>query len=120
MLIWDWDSLLEKSFFRERLVVAPVEYRAQGGLPDADVLERLRQRGQSLLLVTSNEERLEAFRAWRAAIPDGLDCEPDDEPDRIQSIGDRLLYRANPKYNTRRKPTWIYQCYWPSESADEH
>ncbi|MBX3017714.1 MAG: hypothetical protein KF767_07495 [Bdellovibrionaceae bacterium] len=117
VLIWDNESLLEKSFFRERLVVAPVEYQIHPGLPAIEDLERLRQRGQSLLVVTSNEEKLPAFREWRAGIPAGLDC---GELDRIQSIGDRMLYRSNPKYNTRRKPTWIYQCFWPSDAADEH
>lgn len=117
VLIWDFESLLEKGFFRERLTVSPMEYHVAKDLPDAAVLERLRQTGQSLMVVTSNEERLPALKEWRAQIPVGLEC---GELERIQSIGDRMLYRSNPKYNTRRKPTWVYQCSWPNESADEH
>lgn len=109
VLIWDWESLLEKGFFRHRLIVPPVEYAAQPRFPDADSMERLRETGQALMLVTSNEERLVEMEAWLRAIPAGLHCAP---IDKIQSIGDRMLYRSNPKYNVRRKPTWVTICEW--------
>lgn len=117
VLIWDWESLLEKGFFRHRLIVPPVEYVAEARFPDADALERLRQTGQALMLVTSNEARMTDLEVWLRSIPAGLHC---GEIEKVQSIGDRMLYRSNPKYNVRRKPTWLAICEWPSETRDEH
>lgn len=107
--IWDWESLLDKSFFRHRLIVAPVEYETHAAWPTVEELEVLKTSGQDLMLVTSNEERLEGLRAWVAAAPPQLHC---GSLDKIQSLGDRMIYARNPKYNVRRKPTWMTICNW--------
>lgn len=118
VLIWDWDSLLEKSFFRHRLVLPPVEYVAQTAWPDADLLERLRQRNQALMLVTSSPERLESLQAWLDHAASPMQCSP---IRKIQSIADQALWALNPKYNVRRKPTWLVICQWGSDELEgEH
>lgn len=107
--IWDVESLLGPSFFRERLIFAPVEYAVHEDWPSLSDLELYRTRNMALLLVTSNEERLGSLRAWSLAVSDALQCS---SIEKIQSPGDRLLYAMNPKYNVRRKPSWISLCRW--------
>lgn len=117
VLIWDWDSLLEKSFFRHRLVIDPVEYTIATEWPTEEVLESLRQRSQKLMLVTSNPDRLPRLEAWLQQMPVGFGC---GQTQKIQSLADSMLWAANPKYNVRRKPTWLVHCQWVDEARTEH
>lgn len=115
--IWDRESLLEKSFFRHRLIISPVQYEAHSEWPDPEELESSRQTGRGLMLVTSNPDLAESMQAWILAAPMQLECRA---VERIQSVGDRLIYARNPRYNVRRKPTWISLCSWSTAEDREH
>lgn len=110
VLIWDYDSVLRISFFRHRLVKPPVDYQEFDRWPTAPELVAFKDR--VLFFVTSKDENLELWKQQSSDILSaGWQCL---EKIRIQSPADRVIYRLNPKYNTRRKPTWLIECHFPA------
>lgn len=109
VLIWDYDSVLRISFFRHRLVKPPVDYQEFDRWPTAPELVPFKDR--VLFLATSKEENLALWgQQYSDILSAGWQCS---EKIRIQSPADRVIYKLNPKYNTRRKPTWLIRCHFP-------
>ncbi len=106
VLIWDYNSVLRISFFRHRLVKPPVDYQEFDRWPSAAELVPLQDR--KLFFVTSEQANLDQWPQALSAIQAvGWHCL---EKIRIQSLADRAIYKMNPKYNTRRKPTYLMEC----------
>lgn len=109
VLIWDFDSVLRISFFRHRLVKPPVDYQEFDRWPTAPELVPFKER--ILFFVTSKQENLELWNQQSGELLSaGWQCL---DKIRIQSVADSVIYRLNPKYNTRRKPTYLIECHFP-------
>lgn len=109
VLIWDFDSVLRISFFRHRLVKPPVDYQEFDRWPTAPELVPFKDR--TVFLVTSKDENLLSLEnAQSELLSAGWVCQ---EKVKIQSLADSVIYKLNPKYNTRRKPTYLVACDFP-------
>jgi hypothetical protein len=110
VLIWDYNSVLRISFFRHRLVRPPVDYQEFDRWPSATELVPFKDR--RIFFVTSEISHLEEWeRQSSDLLAAGWNCA---DKIRIQSLADSVIYRLNPKYNTRRKPTFLMECSFPS------
>lgn len=81
-----------------------VRFNELGHWPSAAELEQLGMK--RYLLVTSNAEQFASWPAVQATLT-GWSC---GEPIQVQSPGDYLLFKMNPKYNHRRRPEWMIDC----------
>jgi len=110
VLIWDFNSVLRISFFRHRLVKPPVDYQEFDRWPSAQELVPYKDR--KLFFVTSELENLNLWEQQSSQIlAAGWNCA---DKIRIQSLADSVIYKMNPRYNTRRKPTFLIECSFPS------
>ncbi|PWU16207.1 MAG: hypothetical protein C5B49_10845 [Bdellovibrio sp.] len=133
LVIWDVKSVMQESYFRDRLLrlmtaegprevrsanllsKAPtwrsrIQYRVEEHWPDQAQIVALAARFRGLMMVTSDESILPSDSATRggfAARAAGMTCDP---LKKIQSPADAIIYRLNPSFNTRRKPTWVLLC----------
>lgn len=109
VLIWDTESLLGPSFFRERLVQPPLHFESHSDWPTLDHMKWIHNHPMAVVIVTSQSERVPGLADWlgKTDVHDGMVCSP---IEKIQSLADQFLYAKNPKYNVRRKPSWMTTC----------
>jgi Alg9-like mannosyltransferase family len=102
ILVWDYKSLLSEGYFRERLLHAPATYSENLKWPVAEDFEK--QNLTSVLLLTSYPEQANELEQLSVS---NWDCGP---VQKIQSLADSVIFRLNPRFNWRRKPTWMRLC----------
>jgi hypothetical protein len=100
--IWDVDSLLQESYFRDRLIKKPISYRTEKSWPQADEINTLINQ-QDLILLTSDSNKADQLQLLAGFGHCGSIRV-------IQSFVDSMIYQLHPELNVRRRPTWLLHC----------
>jgi hypothetical protein len=106
-VLWENQSLLQRSAFYRKIIMPPVEYRSAGNWPaQSQIAEELQNK--DFVFVTSQQDLLNGMEQMVRGFGSNVGCS---KIQKIQSPIDAVIFRMNPEMNVRRRASWLVHCW---------